>query len=98
MLLGDESVTNVVGYTGRDRNDGRGHSCVWVLKTAHLGLDEVSEILKKINLDKRATDRAMGKREHEFFIPNGSKILVASYVHLRREGLDGYISDFNNMV
>jgi hypothetical protein len=24
--------------------------------------------------------------------------LVASYVHLRREGLDGYIADFNNMV
>jgi hypothetical protein len=23
---------------------------------------------------------------------------VSSYFHLRREGLDGYISDFNNMV
>ena len=31
-------------------------------------------------------------------MPPGSKILVASYVHLRREGLDGYIADFNNMV
>jgi hypothetical protein len=54
--------------------------------------------LRKINLDKRASDRANGKREHEFFVPNGSKILVASYVHLRKEGLDGYINDFNNMV
>jgi hypothetical protein len=33
-----------------------------------------------------------------FFPASGSKILVASYVHLRREGLDGYIADFNNMV
>lgn len=101
LLVGDESVPNVVGYTEKDRNNGRGDSCVWVLKTEHLGLDEVSGILRKINNDKRAADRAMGKREHEFFffyIPNGSKILVASYVHLRKEGLDGYISDFNNMV
>jgi hypothetical protein len=35
---------------------------------------------------------------HDFFIPPGSKILVTSYVHLRREGLDGYIVDFKNMV
>ena len=32
------------------------------------------------------------------FIPNGRKILVGSYVHLRREGQEGYISDFNIMV
>jgi hypothetical protein len=28
----------------------------------------------------------------------GSKILVGSYVHLRREGLEGYIESFNAMV
>ena len=27
-----------------------------------------------------------------------SKILVGSYTNLRREGLEGYISEFNNMV
>ncbi len=63
-----------------------------------MGLDEVSGILRKINLDKRADDRSKGKREHEFFIPNRSKILVASYVHLRKEGIEGYISDFNTMI
>jgi hypothetical protein len=98
LIVGDESVPNVVGYTTKDRNGGRGDSCAWVLKVEHLGLEEVSGILRKINLDKRAADRAIGKREHEFFIPNGSKILVASYVHLRKEGFEGYVWDFNNMV
>jgi hypothetical protein len=98
LVVGDESVPNVVGYTAKDRNSGRGDSCAWVLKVEHLGLDEVSGILRKINLDKRASDRANGKREHEFFIPNESKIWVASYVHLRKEGLEGYVTDFNNMV
>jgi hypothetical protein len=28
----------------------------------------------------------------------GSKIMVGSYVHLRREGLEGYIESFNGMV
>ncbi len=51
-----------------------------------------------INDEKRDMDRSKGKRVHNFFLPPGSKILVASYVHLRREGLDGYIADFNNMV
>jgi hypothetical protein len=97
LVVGDESVPNVVGYTAKDRNGGKGDSCAWVLKVEHLGLDEVSGILRKINLDKRASDRANGKREHEFFVPNGSKILVASYIHLRKEGLEGYITDFNNM-
>ncbi len=55
-------------------------------------------ILRKINLDKRASDRAHGKREHEFFFPNESKILVASYMHLRREGLEGNIGGFYTMV
>jgi hypothetical protein len=63
-----------------------------------LGLDKVSGILGKTNLEKRALDRVGGKREHEFFVHNGSKILVASYVHLRREGLDGYVGDFNRMM
>ena len=39
-----------------------------------------------------------GRRAHDFFLPNGSKILVGSYTNLRREGLEGYISPFNNMV
>ncbi len=54
--------------------------------------------MKKINDEKRAFDKQRGKREHEFFIPAGSKIMVASYVHLRREGLEGYMTDFNGMV
>ncbi len=49
-------------------------------------------------MDKRAADKEAGKREHNFFLANGSKILVSSYVHLRREGIDRYISDFNAMV
>ncbi len=64
----------------------------------HLGLDEVPGILRRLNEEKRVFDKGRGKRIHDFFIPPGSKILVSSYVHLRREGLDGYISDFNNMV
>ncbi len=98
LIVGDESVPSTVGYTGSDRNGGRGDSCAWILKVEHLGLEEVSGLLKKINLDKKAADRANGKKEHDFFLANGSKILVASYVHLRKEGLDGYISDFNTMV
>ncbi len=43
-------------------------------------------------------DKEAGKREHDFFLANGSKILVSSYVHLRKEGIDGYISDFSAMV
>ena len=37
-------------------------------------------------------------RGHDFFLPNGSKVLVGSYANLRRDGLEGYVSDFNNMV
>jgi hypothetical protein len=69
-----------------------------VLKKEHLGLDEVGGMLRKINNEKRAFDRQRGKRVHEFFIPMGSKIVVGSYVHLRREGLEGYIESFNGMV
>jgi hypothetical protein len=31
-------------------------------------------------------------------LAEGSKILVTSYAHLRREGIEGYILDFNNMI
>ncbi len=51
-----------------------------------LGLEEVGDILRKINSEKRAADRANKKREHDFFLANGSKILVSSYVHLRKGG------------
>jgi hypothetical protein len=98
MLVGDESVPTVEGYTKEGKIEGQGDECVWVFKKEHMGLDEVSGVLRKINLDKRAADRQAGKRDHDFFLPNGSKLLVASYVHLRREGLDGYISDFIAMV
>ncbi len=96
--MGDEAVPSTVRYTGSDRNGGKGDSCAWILKVEHLGLEEVSGLLKKINLDKKAADRASGKKEHEFFLANGSKILVSSYVHLRKEGLEDYIADFNAMV
>jgi hypothetical protein len=89
LIVGDESVPSTVGFTGADRNGGKGDSCAWILKVEFLGLDEVGDILKKINCEKRAADRANGKREHDFFLANGSKILVSSYVHLRKEGLEG---------
>jgi hypothetical protein len=68
------------------------------LKIEHLGLEEVCSVLQKLNSDKRAADKEAGKREHDFFLANGSKILVSSFVHLRREGIEGYISDYNVMV
>jgi hypothetical protein len=95
LVIGDEAVPTVVGYTS---GDGEGTGCAWVFKKEHLALNEVSGILKRINDDKRESDKMSGKREHDFFIPSGSKILVGSYVHLRREGLEGYVTDFNNMV
>ena len=55
-------------------------------------------VLKRLDEEKREWDKECGRRPHDLFIPNGSKILVGSYVHLRREGLEGYISDFNNLV
>jgi hypothetical protein len=55
-------------------------------------------MLRGINEEKRDYDRARGKRIHDFFLPPGSKIMVCSYVNLRREGMDGYITEFNNMV
>ncbi len=95
LVVGDEVAPTVIGYTEKDSGED---TCAWVFKKEHMGLDEVGTILKKINQDKKMFDKLSGKREHEFFIPSGSKILVGSYIHLRREGLDGYISDFNSMV
>jgi hypothetical protein len=98
LIVGDEATPSTVGYTGRDKNDGNGDSCAWIIKVEHLGLEEVANLLRKVNLDKKTADRASGKREHDFFMAKGSKILVSSYVHLRKEGLEGYINDFNDMV
>jgi hypothetical protein len=98
LIVGDEATPSTVGYTGKDRNNGTGDSCAWILKIEHLGLEEVSRVLQKINTDKRAADKEAGKREHDFFLANGSKILVSSFVHLKREGIEGFISDFNVMV
>ena len=37
--------------------------------------------------DKRPgeEDRESGRRAHNFYLPNGSKVLVGSYTHLRRD-------------
>ncbi len=44
------------------------------LKKEHLELDEVSVLLRKIKIDKRAADSASRKREHEFILfPMGVK-------------------------
>jgi hypothetical protein len=95
LVVGDEATPTVVGYTAAGSMED---TCAWILKKEHLGLDEVGGILRKINNEKKAFDRQRGKRVHEFFIPMGSKILVGSYVHLRREGLEGYIESFKGMV
>jgi hypothetical protein len=95
LVVGDESVPTVVGHTGENSKEA---TCAWVMKKEHMTLDEVAGILDKINREKKESDSQRGKRTHEFFIPNGSKILVGSFVHLRREGLEGYVADFNAMV
>jgi hypothetical protein len=95
LVVGDEAVPLTVGFT----KEGKGEQgCAWTFKKEHLQLGEVAGLLRRINLDKQENDRENGKRPHEFFIPNGSKILVGSYTHLRKEGLEGYIGDFCNMV
>jgi hypothetical protein len=63
-----------------------------------LSLDEVPGVLRKINNEKKEWDRQNKRKEHDFFLAEGSKILVTSYAHLRREGVEGYILDFNNMI
>jgi hypothetical protein len=79
LIVGDETIPSTVGYTGRDRNGGKGDSCAWILKVEHLGLEEVGKVLRKINLDKKAADKNNGKREHDFFMASGSKILLLLY-------------------
>ncbi len=95
LVVGNESVPMVVGHTAEG---GMEATCAWVIKKEHLSLDEVAPMLAKINKDKKEVDMKRGKRTHEFFVSNGSKVLVGSYVYLRREGLEGYVSDFNSMV
>ena len=94
MVVGDEAVPSVVGYTSK----GKKVECSWVLKKEHLRLEEVAKLLGRINQEKKEWDRECGRKCHDYFIPNGSKILVGSYTHLRKEGLEGYVNDFNNMV
>jgi hypothetical protein len=65
LVVGDESVPTVVGYTP----EGMENSCAWVLKKELLGLEEVPSLLNKINQDKRRADKERGLREHEFFYP-----------------------------
>ncbi len=95
LLVGDEAVPSVIGHTGEE---SKAAECAWMFKKEHLALEEVAVILDRVNREKRDADKKRGKRVHEFFVPNGSKILVGSYVHLRREGLEGYMNDFNTMV
>ena len=95
MVVGDEAVPSGVGFTkGKEEEQG----CAWVFKREHLRLGEVAGVLKRLNAAKQESDREGGRRPHEFFLPNGSKILVGSYSHLRKEGLDGYVEDFSQMV
>jgi hypothetical protein len=94
MIMGDEGIPTVVGYTKKGEDQG----CAWVFKKEFLALEEVGEILKKLDVEKKIWDREGDRRAHEFFIPNGSKILVGSYVQLRRDGVDKYVEGFNNMV
>ena len=94
LVIGDEATPVMVGYTKK----GESQACCWTVKKEHLVLAEVVQLLRNLNEEKKDWDLKNGRRTHEFFIPNGSKILVSSYTHLRREGLEGYISDFNNMV
>ena len=94
LIVGYEAVPSAVGFTSK----GGKVECSWVLKKEHLRLEEVAKLLGRINQEKKEWDRDCGRRAHDYFIPNGSKILVGSYTHLRKEGLEGYVTDFNNMV
>ena len=94
LVVGDEATPSAVGHSKK----GEQNSCCWVFKKEHLGLNEVPGILQRLDEEKKAWDKDSGRRSHEFFLPNGSKILVGSYTNLRRDGLEGYISQFNNMV
>jgi hypothetical protein len=94
LIIGDEGIPSVCGYTKAGEESG----CAWVFRKEFLGLDEVGEILRKLDTEKKGWDVDSKKRAHEFFIPNGSKILVGSYSQLRRDGVEKYVGDFNQMV
>ncbi len=83
LLVGDEAVPSVIGHTGEE---SKAAECAWVLKMEHPALEEVAVILDKVNREKRDADKKRGKRVHEFFVPNGSKILVSATYTL--EGKD----------
>jgi len=94
LIIGDEATPMNVGFTkGLEEEMG----CCWVLKKEHLRLGEVPGILRRLNQAKVENDREAGRMPHQFFLPNGSKVLVGSYVHLRKEGLNGYVEDFVGM-
>jgi hypothetical protein len=84
----------VVGHTRKGEEGG----CAWVFKKEMLRLEEVPDILRKLDQEKKGWDLEGKRCPHEFFVPNGSKILVGSYAHLRRVGLEAYIEALNTMV
>jgi hypothetical protein len=94
MVIGDGSVPSVVGYT----IEGKEECCSWVIKKELLSLDEVPVILRKLNQEKKEWDRMNKRKEHEYFLQEGSKVIVVSYAQLRRDGIEGYIQEFNNML
>jgi len=55
-------------------------------------------ILRRLNQEKVDSDLVAGRNPQEFFLPDGNKVLVGSYVNLRNEGLDGYVEEFGSMV
>jgi hypothetical protein len=55
-------------------------------------------ILRKLNQEKREWDRMNKRKEHEYFLQEGSTVIVTSYAQFRRDGIEGYIQEFNNMV
>ena len=81
-------MPSAVGFTSK----GGKVECSWVLKKEHLRLEEVAKLLGRINQEKKEWDRDCGRRGHDYFISNGSKVLVGSYTHLRKEGLEGYVT------
>jgi hypothetical protein len=88
------TVPSVMGHTRKGEEGG----CAWVFKKEMLRLEEVPEILRKLDQEKKGWDLEGKRRPHKFFVLNGSKILVGSYTHLRRVGLEAYIEAFNTMV
>ena len=81
LIIGDEATPSAVGYSKKGEQNG----CCWIFKKEHLGLNEVPTILKRLDEEKKAWDKECGRRGHDFFLPNGSKVLVGSYTHLRTE-------------